>query len=215
MRYDGREIAQMNFLAEQRPQKLEQGAVREHLRPAEGTGQAQREIVARTSNVEKPVRRRLLRFALHGGPIQRSELGDVLTVHGLDGGERKRSAQQDAAVLIESRVRCALGLRSEYPAGGLARRDGDDPIHLQLPDNRCANVLTLNACFVLVPGAAQHLHSASKTRVNTLLVWCAAEPGPFRTLAFGTVPDQRSTAPHSPRSPADTPLWPSRCPPAG
>src|SRR6267154_1802004 len=32
------------------------------------------------------------------------------------------------------------------------------------------------------------------------MVWCAAEPGPFQTLAFGTVPDQRSTAPQELRA---------------
>ena len=40
MRYDGREIAQMNVLAEQRTEKLEQARAREHIRPPEGTGHA-------------------------------------------------------------------------------------------------------------------------------------------------------------------------------
>jgi hypothetical protein len=38
----------------------------------------------------------------------------------------------------------------------------------------------VRAGFARVPGAAQHLHSASKTRVNALMVWCAADPGPFQ-----------------------------------
>jgi hypothetical protein len=49
--------------------------------------------------------------------------------------------------------------------------------------------------WTAVDGATQQVHGASKTRVNAPMVWCAADPRPFQTLALGTVPDQRRTAP--------------------
>ncbi len=54
-------------------------------------------------------------------------------MHGLDGGGRERSAQQDAAVLIQGRKGGGLGRGRKLPLGPLARRNDNDPIHPQLP----------------------------------------------------------------------------------
>src|SRR5215471_12061876 len=110
----------MHVIAEQRTKNLEQTTVRKDVRSRKGAGHAQRDIVARTPYLKKPIRPRSRRLALHRGQIQRSELRDILLMHGLDCGGRKHSTQQDAAVLIESRMRCGLGLRSNLSVGGLA-----------------------------------------------------------------------------------------------
>ena len=110
MRDDEREIAQPQVLTQQGTEKLDQETVCERVRRAEGIDHLHRDVVARAPHLEKPVRRRFRRFghALHV-QIERAELRDVLAMHGLDGSERKRSTQQDAAVLLESGLRRLLG----------------------------------------------------------------------------------------------------------
>ena len=115
IRRDGREAVQTHVRAQQRTEKFEQKIVGEDVRPAEGAGHAQGGVVTRTPHPDVPVRRRLRRLGFHGGQIQPSELRDILAMHGLDGGGRKRSTQQDAAVLLQSRTGRGLGLRAQAP----------------------------------------------------------------------------------------------------
>jgi hypothetical protein len=65
--------------------------------------------------------RRFRRLDPHCGRIQRTELRDILSMHGLDGGGRKHPAEQDTAVFMQSGMSRGLGFRSKLPAGGLAR----------------------------------------------------------------------------------------------
>jgi hypothetical protein len=82
MRNDQREIAQSHVLAQQGAEKLEQETVGERVRRAEGVGHLRRDIVARTSHLEKPVWRRFRRLGAHRGQICSKTAWAALSVSG-------------------------------------------------------------------------------------------------------------------------------------
>src|SRR5580704_11326681 len=100
----------MKVVAEQATKQLEQKTVREHLRPAEGAGHPQSDVVARAPDAKEPVRRRLVRLALHCAPVEGSELREIVAMHRLNDSGRKGPTEQDATVLVESGTRSARGL---------------------------------------------------------------------------------------------------------
>ncbi len=138
MRYDGREIGQMEIIAEQRTQKFEQARIGEHIRLGKAARHRQRDIAACTAYAEKPVRRRSVRLDPHRDHIERAELREIFAMHRLDGGGREHPAQQDAAVLVEGGMRRRLGFGSKLPGRDLLGRDLNNPIHRQLLHGRRA-----------------------------------------------------------------------------
>jgi hypothetical protein len=132
MRYDDREIAKVDFIAEQRTEQFEQARIREYVRAAEGAGHAQRDIAARTPDRKKPIRRRPLGLGSHGGFVQGSELREILLMHRFDSGGWKHATEQHTAVLTDGGMSRGLGGGRKLAVGPLARGNLDNPIHRQL-----------------------------------------------------------------------------------